>query len=134
MALTEFFEPDRTEADRVFYRAEDLTDLTSLIGTAIDGGRPQIVLKQVGDARAHNLQIMHERYAPGADTGVTLLEHNAHEGGVVVSGQIEVTVGSHRQILCAGEAYIFDSRVPHRFRNISNADAIVISACTPPYL
>lgn len=134
MALAEFFEPERTEVDQVFYRAEELTDLTSLISSTKDNAQPQIVLKQVGDARTHNLQVMHERYTPGADTGVTLLEHNAHEGGVVVSGHIEVTVGRQRQVLSPGEAYLFDSRVPHRFRNISEEDAIVISACTPPYL
>lgn len=134
MTLAEFFEPERVEVDQVFFRAKDLTDLTSLISSADNSARPQIVLKQVGDARTHNLQVMHEQYAPGADTGVTLLEHNAHEGGVVVSGQIEVTVGSQRRVLSSGEAYLFDSRVPHRFRNVGKTDAILISACTPPYL
>jgi hypothetical protein len=38
------------------------------------------------------------------------------------------------RILKAGEAYLFDSRIPHRFRNVSDKRTIVISACTPPYL
>ncbi len=134
MALVEFFEPERTESDRVFFGASELTDLTSLIGAQGSRTQPSIVLRQVGDARAHNLQILHERYAPGADTGSTLLEHNAHEGGFVVSGRIEATVGGRVAMLGAGDSYLFDSRVPHRFRNVDDEDAIVISACTPPYL
>jgi mannose-6-phosphate isomerase-like protein (cupin superfamily) len=93
-----------------------------------------MALRQVGDARTHNLQILHERYAAGADTGPTMLEHNAHEGGVVVSGSFEVTVGTSTHLLQPGDAYLFDSRLPHRFRNPGSKDAVVISACTPPYL
>jgi mannose-6-phosphate isomerase-like protein (cupin superfamily) len=93
-----------------------------------------ISLKQVGDAIAHNLQVLHEHYAPGADTGTTMLEHDAHEGGIVVSGEIELTVDGTLYILKTGDAYLFDSRLPHRFRNRSNQAAEVISACSPPYL
>jgi mannose-6-phosphate isomerase-like protein (cupin superfamily) len=45
-----------------------------------------------------------------------------------------VTVGTQRQVLGPGDAYLFDSRTPHRFRNVGDEDAVVFSACTPPYL
>ncbi|HEY6483979.1 MAG TPA: cupin domain-containing protein [Steroidobacteraceae bacterium] len=133
MTLSEFFEPDRLPKDQAVFRGKDLLDLTSRI-TPAGSGRARIALRQVGDARTHNLQILHERYACGADTGPTMLEHNAHEGGVVVSGSIEVTVGAHTHVLRTGDAYLFDSRIPHRFSNPASEDAVVISACTPPYL
>jgi transcriptional regulator with XRE-family HTH domain len=133
MTLAEFFEPDRSPSNQVAFRNKDLLDLTSRINT-VTSGRARIALRQVGDARTHNLQILHERYAPGADTGPTMLEHNAHEGGVVVSGSLELTVGADTHLLRTGDAYLFDSRKPHRFRNPGPRDAIVISACTPPYL
>ncbi len=134
ITLSEFFEPENNPNGRVFFHEKELIDLTSHLQGTNGTGRSPIVLRQVGDARAHNLQIMHERYEPGADTGATMLEHNAHEGGIVVSGELEVTVGAQVKNLKAGDAYLFDSRVPHRFRNVSNDTAIVISACTPPYL
>jgi mannose-6-phosphate isomerase-like protein (cupin superfamily) len=93
-----------------------------------------ITLKQVGDARLHNLQILHETYEPGADTGEELLEHPANEGGIVIAGELEITVGDKVSVLKAGDSFLFDSRQPHRFRNISDRPAIVVSACTPPYL
>lgn len=137
MTMGEFFEPDRIHDDRVFFTPRDLQDLTSRL-TALrqeDGsGGARITLRQVGDARAHNLQLLHERYEPGADTGQPMLEHMAHEAGLVISGEIEVTVGDQVKILKKGDAYIFDSRMPHRFRNISDHPCEVVSACTPPYL
>ena len=87
-----------------------------------------------GDARAHGLQPLHGRYEPGADTGEAMLEHPSHEGGVVISGELEVTVGSVVRVLKAGETYLFDSRVPRRFRNVSGKPCVIVSACTPPYL
>ena len=90
--------------------------------------------RQIGDARVHNLQILHEVYEPNADTGETLLQHASSEGGVIIEGELEVTVGGEVRILRAGEAYLFDSRIPHRFRNVSASRTIAISACSPPYL
>ncbi|MEX1146863.1 MAG: cupin domain-containing protein [Sphingomonadales bacterium] len=134
MTLAEFFEPDRTLGDQPFYRAGDLVDLTSQLHKNKADGRSPVIFRQVGDARAHNLQILHESYAPGADTGPTMLEHNAHEGGVIIAGQLEVTVGTNKSVLGPGDAFLFDSRTPHRFRNPGSEDAVIISACTPPYL
>ena len=97
----------------------------------IAGGR--ISYKQVGqDLSGRGLQVLLERYTPGADTGESLLRHEAEEAGVVVKGCLEVTVGDQRQILKEGEAYYFDSRLPHRFRNVGEEETMVVSACTPP--
>lgn len=133
MTMAEFFEPEQPRPDAIFFASSDLLDLTSrLYATGTCGGR--ITLRQVGDARAHNLQILHEHYEPGADTGPVMLQHVAHEGGIVMRGEIEVTVGEHRRTLKAGDAYLFDSRVAHRFRNLGDCLAEVVSACSPPYL
>lgn len=125
--MSAFFEPDHKPGTRVFYRTSDFTDLTGHLG---DG----VAIAQVGDALAHGLQILYETYAPGADTGEAMLDHEANEGGIVVAGEIEVSVGGQRAVLGPGDAYLFDSRAPHRFRNIGAIPARIISACTPPYL
>ncbi|MBM2854831.1 MAG: cupin protein [Steroidobacteraceae bacterium] len=72
--------------------------------------------------------------APGADTGSEMLSHAGEEGGVVVSGRIEVTVGGQTQVLGPGDAYYFSSAVPHRFRNRGRERCEIISAATPPTL
>ena len=91
-----------------------------------------ISLRQVGDGSAHQLQMLHERYAPGADTGAETYSHDGEEAGIVVSGRVEITVGEVTRELGPGEAYVFDSRIPHRFRNLGDEDCVLISACTPP--
>jgi transcriptional regulator with XRE-family HTH domain len=131
MTLGEFFNPDQWAAGRVFFRADDLTELALPLG---NGSTGHISFRQVGDPQEHNLQILHERYEPRADTGEEMLEHDSREGGIVLRGEIEVTVGTQSRVLRAGDAYLFDSRVPHRFRNIGGEVCEIISACTPPYV
>lgn len=134
MTMADFFREAPEETGQVFFTPSDLLDLTSRLSNLSSRSRKRITLRQVGDVRMHNLQILHERYEPGADTGPTMLEHQSHEGGIVVSGSLEVTVGAQVKVLQKGDSYLFDSRVPHRFRNVGKEDCEVVSACTPPYL
>ncbi|MGI6247613.1 MAG: cupin domain-containing protein [Pseudochelatococcus sp.] len=129
VSMSDFFDADRTALPGPFFGSEELVDLTSRIKA-----KGYLSLRQVGDAKGHNLQILHEVYGPGADTGEVLLQHLSAEGGIVVQGELEITVGEDVRVLRAGDAYLFDSRQPHRFRNTSSSVTIVISACTPPYL
>lgn len=126
MSLGEFFALATPEQSQVFFRSDELMPIAQEQG--------DVNFRQVGDAHKHNLQILHEHYVPGADTGRSMLQHESEEGGIVVQGEIELTVGERRQILRKGDAYLFDSRIPHRFRNLSKEDCIIVSACTPPYL
>jgi transcriptional regulator with XRE-family HTH domain len=134
MTMADFFQEDTKERNKVFFNPDELLDLTSRLGSLKNKKNKRMTLRQVGNAREHGLQILHERYEPGADTGPTMLEHSSHEGGIVLSGELEVTVGDQAQILKAGDSYLFDSRIPHRFRNIGSQICEVVSACTPPYL
>jgi transcriptional regulator with XRE-family HTH domain len=123
VSLAEFFGGETGARPQVFFAAAELVELA--------GGR--ISYRQVGrDLGEKAVQILHERYAPGADTGETMLRHESEEGGVVIRGRLEVTVGDQRRVLQAGEAYYFDSRLPHRFRNVGDTECEVVSACTPP--
>ncbi|SNZ08423.1 cupin domain-containing protein [Cohaesibacter gelatinilyticus] len=134
ITMSDFFAPDKPLNQEIFFTPNDLIDLTSQLYKDDNPEQARISLKQVGNAKAHNLQILQERYEPGADTGKTHLEHDANEGGIVISGEIELTVGDQTRILKAGDSFLFDSNQPHRFRNVSDRPAEVVSACTPPYL
>lgn len=134
ISMSEFFEPDAVTGNQAFFTPSELRDLTSLLYQGNEAAQQKITIRQVGDAKLHGLQVLQERYEPGADTGEAMIEHEASEGGIVVSGEIEITLGHETRILKAGDAYLFNSREPHRFRNVSDRPAEVISACTPPYL
>ena len=125
--MAEFFAPEEPPRRRVFYASGDLVEIAG------DGGPGGLSFRQIGrDLSDRALQILHERYAPGSDTGQTMLRHEAEEGGVVVRGHVEITVGDQRRVLGPGDAYYFDSRLPHRFRNTGDVDAEIVSASTPP--
>ena len=126
ISMADFFATlEELNGPKVFYRADELTE----VAPARDG---QVSLRQLGNARDHSLQVLHETYPPGADTGPELLSHQGEEAGIVVRGEIELTVDGAVQRLRKGDGYLFDSRLPHRFRNIGDKVCEIVSACTPP--
>ena len=123
VSFAEFFSADERQANKHFYAKEELSEISS---------GPISYLQVGGDLQDSLLQILYERYQPGADTGQSMLSHNAEEGGIILSGRLELTVGEQVQILSAGDAYLFNSRIPHRFRNTGSEECVLVSACTPP--
>jgi len=123
MLLADFFTMDPVGKPQVFFPREELSD----IGTA------DVALRLVGGRLAkRSMSILHERYAPDADTGAAMLTHAGEEGGVVVKGRIELTVGGESRVLGPGDAYYFKSTLPHRFRNVGSEDCEIVSASSPP--
>jgi transcriptional regulator with XRE-family HTH domain len=123
MSLAEFFTLDLSTAPQAFFGAEDLVEL----------GNPEVSLRLVAAQRpGRQLTLLHERYAAGAATGEDMLAHRGEEGGMVIRGRIELTVGAATRVLGPGEAYYFASQLPHRFRNVGRETCEIISACTPP--
>ena len=123
MSLAEFFTLDLSQSPQLFFGRDELTDL----------GSEEVSLRLVAARRPNRaMAILHERYAPGSDTGEEMLAHKGEEGGVVVRGTIELTVGAASRVLGAGDAYYFSSSVPHRFRNPGREECEIISASTPP--
>ena len=123
MSMSDFFVDDFDFTDRIFFRAEELTEIA-------DGG---VSFRQVG-ANLHNksIQLLKERYQPGSGTGRHAITHEGEECGIVLSGRLEVTVGDQTEVLQPGDAYYFKSDQPHQFRNPGNSPCELITACSPP--
>lgn len=132
MSLSEFFsEVEASGPPKFFYGASEFIELSpQRLGFGEAGAR--VSLRQIGDAARHTLQVLHEIYPPGADTGPELLSHDGEEAGVVIEGFIEVTVADQTRVLNPGDGYLFASRLPHRFRNVGRVRCVIVSACTPP--
>jgi transcriptional regulator with XRE-family HTH domain len=123
ISLAEFFALGAPPRPQIYFTAKELVELA--------GGA--ISYRQVGpDLTGKAMQMLHERYAPGADTGAQMLVHDAEEGGIIIRGRLEVTVGDQVRLLGPGDAYYFDSRTPHRFRNVGDEECEVVSANSPP--
>ncbi|MBD3897346.1 cupin domain-containing protein [Halomonas sp. ML-15] len=122
ISVGDFFTMDLENRDQVFYSADELTDM----------GSGDVIFKLVGANRASRaLSFMIETYPAGSDTGREMIAHQGEEAGVVLEGEIEITIGGESRVLSAGEAYYFDTNVPHRFRNPGDVACKLVSCCTP---
>ena len=121
--LSEFFSAQPETPDRVFFRADELTEIA-------DGG---VSFLQVGaNLTDKAIQFIKECYQPGAGTGRHAITHEGEECGLILKGRLQVTVGEQSAILRAGDAYYFRSNQPHSFMNPGSEPCELISACTPP--
>ena len=129
MSLAEFFTLDFTASPQVFFRGDEL---------AVMGDR-SVTYKLV----APRGPIVRWRCCTSTRRGRTpapTCRRRGEEGGVVVRGHIELTVGAETRQLGPGDAYYFTSAIPHRFRNTGPnrarssrpTPADVLSALRPP--
>ena len=123
MTMAEFFTREHMDGEVVVYRAAELPDV----------GTHDVEYRLVASSRSDRaMSILHEHYPPGSDTGEEMLSHDGEEGGVVVRGELELTVGGKSWVLGPGDAYYFESRLPHRFRNLGDVSVEIVSANAPP--
>ncbi|MDJ0779747.1 MAG: XRE family transcriptional regulator [Gammaproteobacteria bacterium] len=79
-----------------------------------------------------NLALGISRYEPGASTGDDCYRHEGEEAGLLLAGELELTVDERVYRLVAGDSFSFDSRRRHRYVNPSTSeDAVVVWANTP---
>lgn len=123
ITLAEFFSDESGSRNRVFFRADELTEIA-------DGG---VSFRQVGaNLSNRRIQFLKEVYQPGAGTGRHELTHEGEECGLILKGRLQVTVGDQNTVLRQGDAYYFRSDQPHTFHNPGNQPCELITACTPP--
>src|SRR3954447_17796165 len=72
-----------------------------------------------------NLFLVHME--PGGSTGDELYTHDGEEAGLVIEGEMNLTVDAESWMLKHGDSFRFASRRPHRFSNPSaDSKAVVL--------
>lgn len=135
MTLAEFFDSGAPpEPGKFVFRHGELTEINPgrIYRSAGAEALKALSLKRWGKQGQTNLLLLYETYEPGADTGEEAYSHEGEEGGFVIEGEMLLTVGETTELLRAGDAYLFDSRLPHRFRNVAQTRCVIVSAATPP--
>ncbi len=124
ISIVEFFahEADVEKKQQVVYSSEELMNIGS--------GEVEMLLVGKSFPR-RQMTFLIESYTAGADTGTEMLQNDAEEGGYILEGKIELTVGEEVYQLEKGDSYYFDNNKPHRFRNISEKNCKIVSATTP---
>jgi len=111
---------DGSAADGVVTRAPERAEL-KLWRTGIS---KQLLNPAGADGRL-NLFLVH--IEPGGSTGDELYTHAGEEAGLVLSGEMTLTVDADTWTLKTGDSFRFASRRPHRFSNpADDAKAVVL--------
>ncbi len=124
LTLSDFFAGDGELMPRYFFQRHELFEVGS-------GG---VSLLQVGKSLVGRpLQVLLETYPPGSETSrAPYRVDGGEEGGIVIEGEIEATIGDEVRILRQHDAYLFPTSLPHKLRNISDKTCVLVSATTPP--
>jgi len=123
ISLADFFDELGSAEAKIFFAAEELKEI----------GDRGVSFRQVGATlKDRAIQLLHEKYQPGASTGKTALTHGGEECGLILKGHLQIEVGDQKKILGPGDAYYFDSKKPHKFKNVGKEECELVSACTPP--
>ncbi len=124
ISLVEFFSDNSNleKNQQVVYSHDELMDI----------GSGNISMLLVGKSfPRRQMTFLIESYNAGSDTGTEMLQNDAEEGGYIIEGKIELTVGDEVHLLEKGDSYYFDNNKPHRFRNIYEQVCKIVSATTP---
>lgn len=70
--------------------------------------------------------------APGSSTENSPFQHEGEECGLILQGRLEVHLGDRVFILEAGDSIVFNSLLPHWYRNIGTERVLSVWAITPP--
>ena len=126
MSLADFFAPSPNIDQPYIYRAKDQFDIKAA-NDAHGADDNNITYRVIGSSKAP-IEIIHEIYEPSADDAQELYTHNGFEAGMVIEGEIEITIENKTYILNEGDGFSFPSNLPHCFRNIGNSRARIVSA------
>ena len=127
-----FFETDGpTPADeRPFVvRAERRRKLTysGLSGTDYMGFEDHLLSASLDSQLAMGIST----YDPGGSTGDDLYTHEGEEAGLVLKGEIELTLDDQVFHLKTGDSFSFSADIPHRYHNPGKVEAQIVWANTP---
>lgn len=69
----------------------------------------------------HHLQFMILHITPHGTSGDQPLSYPAEKGGMILEGELWLRVGEEEAHLSEGDSFLFDSSLPHSFRNPTDA-------------
>lgn len=121
MTLAQFFACDPLDVGTVVYTAasleqQQITTAGGVIKQAVAAEKPQ-----------RKLDMLREIYPAGCDTGAEPLRPSTEVCAIVISGELELTVGMHVHQLHTGDAFYLVPQQPYRVRNRSAQEAILIA-------
>lgn len=98
----------------------------------VDFGSKGFVKEFLSANDTGDLQIMEITLEPGGGSGEDAYNHEGEEGGLVLEGLLELFVDGSVYRLGTGDAFSFESALPHKFKNLAEGRTRVLWITTPP--
>jgi len=120
--ITAFFETGAPKNSIAHVRASNRPRAAFAHGTLEDLGV---------DVSGHAVEPFVVTLEPNADSGAHPIVHTGHEFVFCLQGRIEYMVEERAYLLEPGDSLLFESRLPHRWRNVAAAPAQAILVLCP---
>lgn len=92
----------------------------------------QLTFELLSPSLNRDMEIVQGRLEPGGVTCEEPLAHTGEEATVVLSGKMEIQVGSDCYTLEEGDCIYYYASIPHKITNIGTEELVFISSITPP--
>jgi len=116
VSMTFFFE-EEAQRDVVFVKADRRVQTRS----------DSVIMENLGSGlRAQTMEPLLVTLPPGAGSGDDPIVHLGHEFVFCLEGEIEYEIRDDRYLLDAGDSLIFESHLPHRWRNASDSPSTIL--------
>ncbi len=79
------------------------------------------------------IEFIYNIYEPGAGTGDNLYTHIGQECGLILEGELLVTIRDKQYLMSEGDSITFSSEEPHSKKNIGDKRCVCVWANTPPW-
>lgn len=125
VTITSFFDDDDSGKDTVVVRRDQRVKL---------GSKASKVTYESLKPRGANsvLEPLYQILEKGAYSGDDFNVHLGEEFVYVVKGQIEITLEGKKMILNEGDTALYNSNIPHRWKNSFDGETILLWVNTPP--
>ncbi len=118
-----FRQPDPQEAGLVVRVADRKT---------MDFGKKRLTKELLTPQPIGKLELLMVILAPGGSTGDDVFSHDGEEGGLILTGALELHVDDKTLLLYPGDSFAFKSTRRHWYRNIADAETRILWVNTPP--
>ncbi|QAR33500.1 cupin domain-containing protein [Geovibrio thiophilus] len=125
VTITSFFDVAEGEKDSVVVRKNERVKLTSKAS--------RVVYESLKPKGANSvLEPLYHILEKGAYSGNDYNLHVGEEFVYVLHGQVEITLDKKTMVLNAGDSAVYNSNIPHRWRNTYDGETVLLWVNTPP--
>lgn len=79
------------------------------------------------------IEFIYNVYEPGSNTGINQYSHPGYECGLILKGELLITIEDESYLLKEGDSITFESTRPHSKSNIGTETCLCVWANNPPW-